>query len=288
MSERSERRKGRLYVALAAVAWSLAGLLQRGLTVNIPTQLSGRAFFAVIATFSFVAFTERGRTVQAFRAIGRIGIVIAALMSVATGCFIVALNYASVANVLFLQALAPILAALLASAFGERVARRTWVAMAIAVVGVAVMIGGPGHPSGVGLGLSLAVTVSFAILTVLTRHHREVSMAPASCLSQLIVFVLAAPFAAPGAIGTKDLFLLVAMGFGPLGVGLVCLTIGGRLLPAAEVALITLLEIVLGPLWVWLAYSERPGTATIVGGVIVLAAVVYEAMAAPEPPPAPI
>jgi drug/metabolite transporter (DMT)-like permease len=286
MNERAERRKGRVYVALAAVAWSLAGLLQRGLSVNIPTQLAGRAFFAVIATFAFVACTERGNTALAFRAIGRVGLVIAALMAVATGSFIVALNYASVANVLFLQALAPILAALLASAFGEKVERRTWIAMAIAVVGVAVMIGGPGHPGGVGLSLALTVTVAFAILIVLTRHHREVSMAPASCLSQLIVFVLAAPFAAPETIGAKDLLLLVAMGFGPLGVGLVCLTIGGRLVPAAEVALITLLEIVLGPLWVWLALSEQPGIATIAGGVVVLAAVVYQA--APEPPPAPI
>jgi drug/metabolite transporter (DMT)-like permease len=286
VSERVERRKGRVYVALAAVAWSLAGLLQRGLSVNIPTQLAGRAFFAVIATFAFVGFTERRNTALAFRAIGRVGLVIAALMAVATGAFIVALNYTSVANVLFLQALAPILAALLASAFGEKVERRTWAAMAIAVVGVAVMIGGPGHPGGVGLSLALTVSVAFAILIVLTRHHRDVSMAPASCLSQLIVLVLAAPFAAPETIGGKDLLLLVAMGFGPLGVGLVCLTIGGRLVPAAEVALITLLEIVLGPLWVWLALSEQPGTATIVGGVVVLAAVVYQA--APEPPPAPI
>jgi drug/metabolite transporter (DMT)-like permease len=266
--------------------WSTSALLQRGLTVDIPTQLAGRAAFAMVATLVYVSVLERGRVVHAFRAIGRAGLVISALTAVATASFIVALNYASVANVLFLQALAPILAALIARVYGERVDRRTWVAMAIAVVGVTIMIGGPGRPGGVGLGLSIVVTVSFAVLIVLTRHHRDVSMAPASCVSQLLVFVSSAGFADPGSIGRHDLVRLVAMGFGPLGIGLVTLTVGARLLPAAEVALISLLEIVLGPLWVWIAVSERPGAATLAGGAVVLAAVVYQS--APEPPPAPI
>ena len=71
--------------------------------------------------------------------------------------------------------------------------------------------------------------------------------------------------------------LLVSLGVGQIGLGFVFLTIGGRLIPAAEVALITLLEVVLGPLWVWLVLSERPGVATLVGGVVVLAAVAIQA-----------
>jgi drug/metabolite transporter (DMT)-like permease len=62
-----------------------------------------------------------------------------------------------------------------------------------------------------------------------------------------------------------------------MGLGLAFLTMGARLIPAAEVALITLLEVVLGPLWVWLALSERPGIATLLGGAVVVAAVVIQA-----------
>ena len=282
----AERRKGRAYVALAAVAWSSAGILQRELHVGVATQLAGRALFAVLGLLFYVAVAERGALVRAFRAVGRAGLGIGALMAISSGCFIIALNHASVANVLFMQALAPLLAALLGSALGEPVARRTWVAMAIAVGGVTLMVGGPGHPSGLGLALSFVMSLSFAGTIVITRHRREVSMAPATCLSQVIVLVLAAPFAAPGSVDRRALLLLVLLGVGQIGLGLVFLTIGGRLIPAAEVGLITLLEVVLGPLWVWIFLSEQPGTATVVGGVIVLAAVALQAT--PEPAPAPI
>jgi drug/metabolite transporter (DMT)-like permease len=280
----AQHRRGRLYVALAALAWSTAGLLQRELSVNVPTQLAGRALFATLGVFAYVAIAERGAVVGAFRAIGRAGLLLAALMAVSSGSFIAALNYTSVANVLFLQALAPVLAAVLGTLVGEPVARRTWIAMAVAIAGVGLMVGGPHHPSVAGFSLSLLMSVTFAATIVITRHRREVSMAPATCLSQLLVLLAAAPFADPGGIGAQDLTLLVGLGVGQIGLGLIFLTIGARLIPAAEVALITLLEIVLGPIWVWIALSEQPAAATLVGGAIVLAAVVIEARGAPEEP----
>ena len=273
----AQHRRGRVYVALAAVAWSTAGILQRELTVGIGTQLAGRALFAVLGLLAFVAVAEHGAVLRAFRAIGSGGLAIAGLMAISSGSFIVALNHATVANVLFMQALAPILAAALATLLGEPVARRTWIAMAVALAGVALMVGGPGHPSLLGESLALLMSVSFAVTLVITRHRRDVSMAPATCLSQLLVLVGAAPFARPGEIGGRDLVLLVLLGVGQIGLGLVLLTIGARLIPAAEVALITLLEIVLGPLWVWIFLSEQPGAATIAGGVIVLGAVGIQA-----------
>jgi drug/metabolite transporter (DMT)-like permease len=282
-----QHRRGRLYVALAAVAWSTAGLLQRKLTVDVGTQLAGRALFAVLGLLVFVAVAERGRVLRAFRAIGRGGIAVTVLMAVSSGAFIAALNYTSVANVLFMQALAPVLAAVLGTFVGEPVARRTWVAMAVAIAGVGLMVGGPSHPSAVGLSLSLLMSISFAGTIVVTRHQREVSMAPATCLSQALVFVFAAPFASAGSVGGRDLVLLAGLGIGQIGLGLIFLTIGARLIPAAEVALITLLEIVLGPLWVWIALSEQPSATTLAGGAIVLAAVVIQAVGAPEEPPAP-
>jgi drug/metabolite transporter (DMT)-like permease len=282
-----QHRRGRLYVALAAVAWSTAGLLQRKLTVDVGTQLAGRALFAVLGLLVFVAVAERGRVLRAFRAIGRGGIAVTVLMAVSSGAFIAALNYTSVANVLFMQALAPVLAAVLGTFVGEPVARRTWIAMAVAIAGVGLMVGGPSHPSAAGLSLSLLMSISFAGTIVVTRHQREVSMAPATCLSQALVFVFAAPFASTGSVGGRDLVLLAGLGIGQIGLGLIFLTIGARLIPAAEVALITLLEIVLGPLWVWIALSEQPSATTLAGGAIVLAAVVIQAVGAPEEPPAP-
>ena len=283
----AQHRRGRAFVALAAIAWSTAGILQRELSVGVPTQLAGRALFAVVGLLAYIAIAERGAVVRAFRAIGRGGLAIAALMAISSGSFLIALNHASVASILFMQALAPLLAAVLGMLLGEPVSRRTWLAMTIALGGVALMVGGPGRPGALGLGLSVLMTSSFAGTLVITRHLRDVSMAPATCLSQVVVLVAAAPFTHPGVVGARDSGLLVALGVGQIGLGLVFLTIGGRLIPAAEVALITLLEVVLGPLWVWIFLSEQPSAATLAGGAIVLAAVAIQAGGASgqAPPP---
>jgi drug/metabolite transporter (DMT)-like permease len=282
-----DTRRGRLFVALAAVAWSTAGLFQRELSVDLATQLAGRALFAMLGIGVFVALTERGRVLASFRATGRAGLAMAALMAGSSGAFIAALNYTSVANVLFMQGLAPVLAAVFGIVVGESVRRRTWIAMAVAVTGVALMVGGPSRPSLTGFTLSLLMSISFAATIVITRHHREVSMAPATWLSQAIVFVCAAPFATIAAIGGKDLALLAGLGVTQIGLGLIFLTIGARLIPAAEVALITLLEIVLGPLWVWIFLGEQPSATTLAGGAIVLAGVVIQATGEPDEPSVP-
>jgi drug/metabolite transporter (DMT)-like permease len=264
--------------------------MQRELSVDTPTQLAGRALFAAFALAVFVAFLSRGRLVAAFRAVGVAGLGVAAATATASGMFIVALNHATVANVLFMQAASPVAAALLAwVAFGETISRRTGLAMAIALVGVGLMVGGPGSGGVLGVTASLVMMLAFAVGIVIVRHRRDVSMLPAICLSQVLVVALAAPFSHPGEGTGKDLLLLVLLGVGQMGLGLAFVTMGARLLPAAEVALITLLEVVLGPLWVWISISEQPAATAIAGGCVVVLAVLLQATektratAAPSP-----
>jgi len=264
------------------VAWSTAGGLQRELSVGTTTQLAGRAFFAFVALAAFVAIRNRGRTIAAFRSIGIAGLGVAVCTAIASGSFIVALNHATVANVLFLQAVSPIAAALLAwVALGESVTGRAAIAMAIALLGVGLMVGGPGSGGVIGVGASLVMTLSFAVGIVITRHRRDVSMAPAICLSQLLLVLVVGPFADPTSVGEHDLVVLVLLGVGQMGLGLILFTMGTRLIVASEVALITLLEVVLGPFWAWVAVSETPALMTVVGGTVVVAAVLLQATAAP-------
>lgn len=274
-------------MALAAVAWSTAGVLQRQLTLDTPTQVLGRAAFAAAALLAYVAVVERGRVVQAFRSVGAAGVAVAVCVAVASAGFIGALNNTSVARVLFILAAAPVLAALLAwVALGEPITRRTVAAMALALVGVALMLGAPGEGSLAGDGLAFGVAVAFALMIVITRWRHDVSMAPATCLSQAILVVAFLPFASPAAIGGDDVGWLAALGIGQIGLGFALLTVGARLIPAAQVGLITLLEVVLGPLWVWLALDERPAAPTLAGGGIVLVAIVIQTRGAPPPEPA--
>ncbi|HET6191842.1 MAG TPA: DMT family transporter [Trebonia sp.] len=261
------------YTALAAMAWSLAGILQRQLHMSLASQLAERAVFASLAVLAFVAVAERGQVVRAFRAIGRPGLVIAVLMAVSSGSFITALNDTTVADVMVIQALVPLAAALLGMLVGERVRPRTWVAMGVAVAGFAVMAGAPSRPGLAGMTFSFIAMLSYAATIVIARHKSDVSMAPATCLSQVLVFAAFAPFAHVAEMGGSNLGYVALMGVVQMGLALCLLSMGARLIPAAEVALIAQLENVLGPLWVWLAGIEHPSAPTIAGGIIVIGAV---------------
>jgi drug/metabolite transporter (DMT)-like permease len=272
--ERRRAREGQLAIVLAALAWSTAGLAQRSLDADAATQVAGRAFFAAIALFGFVVAIERGRTVRAFLGMGRSGLAMTVFLAISSGAFLLALNHTSVANVLFMQAAAPMMAALLGWALiSEPVDRRTWAALLLAGAGVAVMAAGSLDAGVAAVGLPLLMTASFAAVIVIARHRRDVSMMPATCASQVLVVVACAPFVTLGSATRSDWAILAALGVGQMGLGLAFLTIGARLIPPAQVAIISLLEVVLGPLWVWLAYGERPSAATLAGGAIVVAAV---------------
>ena len=97
-------------------------------------------------------------------------------------------------------------------------------------------------------------------------------MAPAAALATTITGLVALPFADPLATSRRDLALLAFFGVGQFGVGFLLFMAGARLIPVAESSLIGMLETVLGPLWVWLALNERPGAASLMGGALILAA----------------
>jgi drug/metabolite transporter (DMT)-like permease len=148
--------------------------------------------------------------------------------------------------------------------------------MALALAGITLMLGAPGEGSLAGDALSFVTALAVALMIVIMRWRRDVSMAPATFLSQAILVAAFLPFASPGEIGGADFMWLAMLGIGQIGLGFALLTVGARLIPAAQVGLITLLEVVLGPVWVWLALDERPTTLTLVGGAIVIVAIVIQ------------
>jgi drug/metabolite transporter (DMT)-like permease len=227
-----------------------------------------------------VVVTQRTACVGRFRSIGRAELIVAVGVAVASGCFIVALNHAPVANVLVVHATSPMIAVALAwLVLGESATRRTWAATIATLAGVVLMLGQPGDVTAVGAAASLVLAIAFAVAAVATRSRPDISMVPALCVSQLLVLAVAGPLADWHAMFGDDLLELVALGWGQIGLGLALFTIGARLIPAGEAALITLLEIVLGPLWVWIAISEQPNVTSLVGGAIVISAVAAHALA---------
>jgi drug/metabolite transporter (DMT)-like permease len=145
--------------------------------------------------------------------------------------------------------------------------------MGVALVGAVIMVS-DSYSRGAIVGdlLAFVMAVSFATATVLVRRHPEIQMAPASALATSLTALVALPFAEPLQTGPRDLALLTVFGVGNYGAGFLLFMGGARWIPAAQSALIGMLETVLGPLWVWLVLNERPGVATLTGGVLILAA----------------
>jgi len=271
----ASQRRGQAYALAAALAWSTGGILQRQVSAGAADQIVGRAAFAFMAVLAFVRVGEGVSLRAALRSVASVGgLIVAAGIAAASATFIVALNHTSVAHVLVIQATTPILAGLFAFwALHEPLSGRTWLAMALAVVGIAVMVGVPRGGNALGELMAFLSPLSFAVVIVVARRDRHVSMTPATALAQVLLIVFGLPFVHVGELHTADVGWLALLGLGQQGFGLVFFTMGARLIPAAAMGLILLLESVLGAVWGWLGTSERPTVATVLGGLIVLGAV---------------
>jgi drug/metabolite transporter (DMT)-like permease len=202
------------------------------------------------------------------------GIAVALCLAVASMSFILALARTSVANTLILMSAGPYVTGLLGwFLLGERVRFRTWGTMAVAMGGAVVMVSSSYVRGSVGGDLlALMMAGAFATATVLVRRHPTILMTPAAALGAGLTCLLALPMAAPLRASTRDIALLAVFGIGQFAVGFLLFIAGARLIPAAETSLIGMIETVLGPLWVWLALGENPGLASLLGGTLIVGA----------------
>src|SRR5438132_827605 len=267
-------RRGALLVACAAVCWSSGGLIARLVTTSPWTTSLWRSLFASLFLVVVLWIARRRSILAQWRDGGRPVVAVAVCMALASTCFIFALAHTSVANTLILISTGPYVTGLLGWVLlGERVALRTWLTMGVALAGAIVMVSNS-YSRGTIVGdlLALVMATSFAIATVLVRRHPEIQMAPASALATTLTALVALPFSEPLETGPRDLALLALFGVGNYGTGFLLFMAGARAIPAAQSALVGMLETVLGPLWVWLVLNERPGAATLMGGALILAA----------------
>jgi len=273
-SEIHAARRGALLVACASICWSSGGLIVRLVSTTPWTTALWRGLSASLFLTVLLWIVRRRSIVAQWREGGRPVVVVATCMALASTCFILSLAHTSVADTLLLISLGPYVAGLLGwLLLGERVPARTWLFMSVALAGAVVMVS-DSYTRGALVGdvLAIVMATSFAVATVLIRRHPEIQMAPAAALATLLTAVVALPFAEPLTTRPRDLALLVFFGVGQFSGGFLMFMIGARLIPAAESALLGMLETVLGPVWVWLVLNERPASGTLVGGALILGA----------------
>ena len=235
-----------------------------------------RASGLLVALLIVFSFQTRGYVLRGFVEAGRWAVLGALFVSICNVGIIHAFQHTTVANTLFTLSAVPLVTAVLARIFlGEHVSRATWVAMSCALLGIGLMVGGSfGAGTLFGNAMALMTMVSFACFMVVLRRGRSANMLPATILGAVISILFS--MVAGGFdfdVTTRDLALCLTWGAGLSGLVHVMFTLGSRYVPGAEMALLVLLEFVLGPVWAWLFINEIPTTLTIIGGAIVVTAV---------------
>ncbi len=268
-------RRGVACVLGSALVFSLNGLIFRSMESADAWQVlfwrSGALFVAMTCLF---ALRHRGRAVAEFRRAGRGALLAGPLIGVAGVCFIQALDHTTVANTLFTTSSVPLFAAVLAwVVLGERVRGATWIAIAVAMAGIAVMVL-DGLDTGTVTGnlLALATAVLFASFVVVLRAQRHADMLAAICVAALVTTAIGGVMADDFVVSARDLAILLVWGALLSCLGHSLFTFASRHVPAAELTLIGMSEMAIGPLWVWLAFDETPTALSLTGGLIVICA----------------
>jgi drug/metabolite transporter (DMT)-like permease len=258
----------------APVLWSSAGVVTRHIQRAEPfEQVFWRSLFAFAFVFSYLLY-RKANPWASVRAAGLPGLVSGLMWAIMFTAFLFALSLTTTANTLVVMSVSPLLTALFASLFlKDPVPLRTWLAAGAAAVGIAWMFGSSLEQHFLGMAVAFVIPVAAAInVVVLRASAAKLDLIPAVMLGGALSCLLALPFALPFSATPRDLALLALLGFFQLALPCMLLVIASRALLAPEIALLGLLEVVLGPLWAWLGAGEEPARATLAGGAVVLMA----------------
>jgi drug/metabolite transporter (DMT)-like permease len=289
--ERAVRRRALTLMIAAPMLWSIAGVVTRHLSPELQTQgrfeiTLWRSFFAALFVGAYLAVFKRDIAGSLLRA-GSAGILSGMMWCAMFCCFMIALTLTTVANTLIVLAVAPLATTLLAwVVLRSPIPVRTWVAIVCAMLGIGWMFAGglrfesEHHLFGMAIAFGVPLAAAINVVT-LKKRGQSVDLIPAVFIGGVASALLMLPFALPFQAGIRDLALLALLGFFQLGLPCMLMVAAARHLSATEVALLALLEVLLGPLWAWLGAGEVPATSTLTGGAVVLAALIYNEIARP-------
>ena len=265
----------------APVLWSTAGVVTRHVEKATAFELVfWRSLFACLFV-ALVLLVLRRSPIR----MGWPGVLSGALWGVMFTAFMIALALTTTANALVVMSLSPLLTTLLASAvLRDPIPAGTWIAAAAAALGIGWMFGtgldahSPRDLAGMLVAAAIPVASAINVVT-LRAAAAKLDLRPAVMLGGIISCLIALPLALPFQATPKDIALLAFLGVVQLALPCLLLVLASRVLLAPEIALIGLLEVVLGPLWAWLGAAEVPARATVTGGAIVLGALIVNELA---------
>lgn len=278
-------RQGVCLVLAATLFISTMGLVIRLMESATVWQILFYRSVALVAVLYIATARENaGQPVAAMVRAGWSGVIGGFALVVAFAGGIAAIQLTTVANAMLLFATAPLMAALIGLVvLREAVRRATWIAMAVSLVGVAVMVAGSiTIGSWLGSIAALLQALGFAVFAITLRWRKTGDTLPAVLLGAILAAIVSAvmclvteqSFSLP----PRDLALSLGLGVFQIGAGLLLFSRGSKSVPAGELALLAMAEVILAPLWVWIFLGETAGPSTLIGGLVLLLALIGNAV----------
>lgn len=277
---------GVILVVAAGVLWSVQGLIVRQIVAADSWQiLVWRSLGMIPVLLIWIKATApKGALGPEFRGVGKAGAIGGMGLVLAFAGAIYAFQATTVANAVFLFSASPFFAAILGwLVLREAVQRVTWGTIVVAALGILIMVG-QGLEGGALLGqiAALISAFGFAVFTVALRWGKLGNMMPSVVLGGVFSALVGSAVLGFGGstlwVPVADIVISLAMGAVTLAGGMVLYTYGSRAVPAAQATLLSLIEVLLAPFWVWLFISETMTPSTVIGGAVLLVAVVGNAV----------
>ena len=270
---------GPLLIFMGALCLSFGGLIVKSFEGATLWQiLFWRSIFFSLTVLTFLIITYKKKLFNSFYLSGLPGFIGGVVLSLGFCGYVVAMYSTTVANTNFIISLQILFLAIFGYFFlKEKISLVTLLSIILAVIGVFIMVGNsltPGELSGNLAAFSMPIT--FAVLIVIVRKFPSVDMVPAQFVAGICCCLIGYLLSNKIMISYNDIFLGFLAGFFQVGFGFIFITIGARTTPSAMVGIIMLSESVLGPVWAFLFVSERPSIFSLIGGAVILFAVLIQ------------
>ena len=272
---------GPLLILTGGFCLSWGGLILRTFeSASIWQILFYRSIFFLWVLIAFILLTYGKKTFQKIKEAGIPGLIGGIFLSTNFVAYMYSMMETTVANVVFIISTQTVFLPIVAYIFlKEKISPRGYVAIVLAMIGVTLMIGESlGTGSLKGNLAALTIPINFSVLVLIIRKYPKVDMIPAIFYAGILSCLYGLFLLEDLAISTKDIWLSFLLGVPQLAFGFIFITIGSRTTPAVMVGLLMLMESIFAPIWVWLFYNEIPPASVLIGGIIILSAVVMKSL----------
>jgi len=270
---------GYVLLLLGGFCLSWGGLIVRSFQeANVWQILFLRSFFFIVALILFLSLTYKNKVIKVIKDSGVPGILGGFVMSFSFVAFIIAMNNTTVANVVFIISTQTMFLAIFGFFYlKEKVSLIGSSSIFLAMSGILIMVGDSISTGSLfGNLVALVIPINFAIYVMIIRKNSNLDMVPAMLYSGIFSLIYGAILSKSFQFTSHDLFMGFLLGVPQLALGFICITIGSRTTASATVGLLMLMETLCGPLWVWLFLNEIPPVSVLIGGLVIISAIILK------------